>query len=138
MTGNQKAKFRVFRLAAIYFVTVFAVGFVLGTLRVILLVPNIGARYAELLEIPFMIGGIYFPGLWIAYRSESKRQALGIGFLALAIMLGAEMLLAAIVFRKLPMEALFNKDPFSGTAYYVALLVFAMMPAWMVNRTAPN
>lgn len=138
MTGSQKANVRVIRLAAIYFVIVFTVGFVLGTFRVILLVPIIGARYAELLEIPIMLVAIYFAGRWIAFRSESKRQALCIGFLALAIMLGAEVLLAAILFGILPMEALFNKDPFSGTAYYVALLMFAMMPAWIVSRTAPN
>lgn len=118
----------VIRLAAIYFTIVFAVGFILGTFRVILLVPNIGARNAELLEIPVMLMAIYFAARWIAFRSASQRQALWVGCLALSILLGAEVLLAALLFRKPPMEALFNKDPVSGSAYYVALLVFAIMP----------
>ncbi len=138
MADSQMANSRVIRLAAIYFCDCVCSGFVLGTLRVIFLVPTIGARYAELLEIPFMLCVVYFAARWIAFRSESKRQALGTGFLALAILVGTEVLMAAILFGKLPMEALFNKDPISGTAYYVALLVFALMPAWIVSRKAPN
>lgn len=124
------------RLAAVYFATVFAMGFVLGTLRVILLVPNVGARYAELLEIPVMLVAIYFAGRWIAFRAKNSREALGIGFLALAMLLGAELLLAAILFGKSPMEALFNKDPISGTAYYLSLVVFAFAPRWLLRRRA--
>ncbi len=116
------------RLAAIYFAIVFALGFVLGTLRVILLVPNVGARNAELLEIPIMLGAVYFAGRWIAARSETQQHALGVGFLALAMLLVAEIVLAAILFGKSPREALLNKDPISGTAYYLSLLVFAIAP----------
>ena len=124
------------RLAAIYFAIVFAVGFLLGTLRVILLVPNMGARNAELLEIPVMLVAIVFVGRWIAFRSASQRQALWTGFLALAMLLGAEVALAALLFRKPPMEALFNKDPVSGTAYYCSLLVFAIMPRMQFRNEA--
>ena len=122
------------RLAVIYFTILFAIGFVLGTLRVILLVPNMGARSAELVEIPVMLVAIYFAGRWIALRTASRRQALEVGCLALAILLVAEVSLAAILFRKPPMEALFNKDPVSGTAYYLSLVVFAVMPWWLFDR----
>ncbi len=95
---------------------------------------HIGARNAELLEIPVMLVAVYFAGRWVAFRSGSQRQALGIGFLALAMLLGAEVLLAAVLFRKLPLDALLNKDPISGAAYYFALLVFAIMPRWLFQK----
>ncbi|MDX1925211.1 MAG: hypothetical protein SFV81_01755 [Pirellulaceae bacterium] len=119
------------RLALTYFAILFAIGFVLGTLRVMLLVPSLGPRNAELLEIPVMLVAIFFVGRWIARHCQGRKQAVGVGCMALALLLSAEVMLAAILFRKSPMEALLDKDPVSGAAYYVSLLLFAIMPAWM-------
>lgn len=123
------------RLAITYFAIIFAIGFVLGTLRVILLVPAIGGRIAELLEIPIMLAAIYPVGGWIGRQAKSPREALIIGFSALAILLGAEILLAFFLFGKTPIDALFNKDPLSGTAYYLALLVYALAPWWLYRAS---
>jgi hypothetical protein len=38
-----------------YFAFVFGVGFVLGTIRTLWVVPRFGARMAELMEAPFML-----------------------------------------------------------------------------------
>lgn len=122
------------QLAIKYFAIIFATGFVLGTLRVILLVPNIGARNAELLEIPVMLAAIFLVGRWIAFQCKSRQQAFRSGFVALAMMLGAEVLLAALLLGKTPMDALLNKDPVSGSAYYLSLLVFAMVPGLLYGR----
>ncbi len=127
------------RLAATYFVFIFAIGFALGVLRVLLLVPSLGARNAELLEIPIMLVAIYFVARWVATKATSQRQAYGVGVLALAMLLTAEVALAAILFGKSPAEALFHKDPLSGTAYYMSLAVFALMPGWLTgNRPLPR
>lgn len=130
----ERANQQVIQLAIKYFAIIFATGFVLGTLRVMLLVPNLGARNAELLEIPVMLAAIFVVGRWIAFQSNSRQQAFRTGFLALAMMLGAEILLAALLFGKMPMDALLNKDPVSGSAYYLALLVFAMVPGLLYGR----
>lgn len=127
---------RVIRLAAFYFGAVFAAGYVLGILRTTFFVPLVGTRYAELIEIPFMLLIVYFVGRLISQRASSQRQAHGIGIVALGMLLSAEVLLAAMLFRKSPVEALFNKDPVSGTAYYLSLLVFAVLPGWLRGRTA--
>ncbi len=122
----------VIRLAAIYFAMVFSIGFVLGTLRVIVLVPKLGTRISELIELPLMVLAVYIVGRWIAHQTISSRQALQTGMLALAFLLVAEVLLGALLFGKSPIESLFHKDPISGTAYYLSLLVFAMVP-WYVR-----
>ena len=44
---------------AVYFLMVFAVGFVLGVARTLWLVPRVGIRWAELLEMPVMLVVIY-------------------------------------------------------------------------------
>ncbi len=52
------------------------------------------------------------------------------------MLLVAEVVLAAALFGKSPIEALFNKDPVSGTAYYLALIVFALMPRLLFSELA--
>ena len=122
---------RMIRLATIYFAAVFGAGFVLGILRVMFLVSQFGRRYAELIEIPLMLLVIYVAARWVAQKSNSQQEALRVGMLALAMLLSAEVLLAAVMFGKWPMDALLNKDPVSGTAYYLSLLVFAVLPSWV-------
>ena len=48
-------KWNVIKYGFTYFALVFAAGFVLGVIRVLLVEPRIGARYAELIEIPVML-----------------------------------------------------------------------------------
>ena len=48
------------KAALLYFLTVFGAGFLLGPIRIFLLVPKIGVRAAELIEMPIMLTAIYF------------------------------------------------------------------------------
>jgi hypothetical protein len=121
---------RIATFAIVYFAAVFAVGFVLGALRVTFVAPAVGERIAELAEMPFMIAASAF----FAWRLV-RRWWLGVGaalaggLLALALLLGAEL---ALVFslRGLTLEQyLASRDPVSGTAYVAALVVFMLAPA---------
>lgn len=52
----------------IYFGLVFSVGFVLGIARVLLLVPQLGERWAEIAEAPLMLVAILFSARFIVRR----------------------------------------------------------------------
>lgn len=131
MTGNHSCA-RVLAPAAAYFGLVFAVGFVLGTLRVLVLVPSVGERAAELLETPFMVLASYLAARWTVRRfrvpaSGGARLAVGLG--ALALLLGAEVAVVLLVQGVSLREYVANRDPVSGTVYLGALALFALMPA---------
>jgi len=126
---------RIAAFAVVYFLAVFAVGFVLGTLRVTLVVPAVGAPAAELAEIPFMLAVIVF----LAWRLV-RRWRLGIGsavvggVIALVLLLGAEFALVGIV-RGLTIEQwVASRANVAGAVYAAALAVFMLAPAGAASR----
>jgi len=127
---------------AAYFGWVFAAGFALGVLRVLLLVPRLGERWAELLEMPLMIVASYFAACWTVRRFALPADRIGlqlsIGLVALALLLGAELgvllRLRGLTFS----EYVASRDPVAGGAYVVALLVFALMPVLVGRRESSS
>lgn len=78
----------------VYFLLVFGTGFVLGTIRVFLIVPLVGHRTAELLEMPLMLIATVLTARWTIRRfSEPRTSAarLSIGGIALGLMLAGEL-----------------------------------------------
>jgi hypothetical protein len=121
----------VIRAGAGYFALVFGAGFLLGSIRVPLLVPRYGERTAELLEAPIMLAVIYFASRYISRRfdlASSARLSIAVGLLALALLLAAELLLAAVLQGRSVAEYVSGRDPVSGSAYLASLLVYALMP----------
>jgi hypothetical protein len=131
---------RVAAFAVVYFVAVFAVGFVLGALRVMFVVPAVGERVAELCEMPFMIAA----SVLVAWQLV-RRWRLGIapaaagGVISLALLLGAELALVGFT-RGLTIEQyVASRDPVAGVAYVGALVVFMLAPAgaaWRLREQA--
>jgi hypothetical protein len=127
---------QILQAAVLYFLLVFGAGFALGTGRVLFLVPLVGERTAELLEMPLMLGVIVFAARWIVrYRLATPRLSttLSVGFLSLGIMLFAELGMGMWLRGMSATEVFLNRDPVSGTAYYVSLLLFAAMPALLAR-----
>jgi len=125
---------RKFRAGLVYFALVFGAGFVLGSVRVPFLVPRIGAR---LLEMPFMFFAVLFSARYIVARYHLPPDAsirFSVGFIALAMLLTAELLLNTVVLRQSPIEYVTSRDPIAGAAYLVMLGLFAVMP-WLVHRS---
>lgn len=128
---------RVLRAAAAYFGLVFAVGFALGVWRTLLLVPRLGERWAELVEMPLMVGASYLAARWVVRRFAVPRAAksrLVVGSAALGLLLIAELLVVFLVQRVSLAESLAGRDPVSGAVYLLALVLFALMP-WLVGRS---
>lgn len=128
----MKARHSNLTLGACYFGVVFAAGFLLGVPRVLWLVPRLGERSAELLEMPVM--GLVM--LVTARALVRRNPSLGVGDwtrvggLALALLIAAELSLAFLLEGLSPRQALLQRDPVSGSVYLCMLLVFAALPAW--------
>jgi hypothetical protein len=118
-----------------YFAIVFGAGALLGTLRVLWVAPAVGARVAELAELPVMLAIAAVAARWVVRRlALGFGERLGAGILALALVLACEftVVLAA---RGLTLARYFDTfDPVSGTAYYLSLLVFMVLPLWFEPR----
>lgn len=118
---------------ALYYLVVFAVGFVLGVVRTTWLVPVMGERWAELAEIPLMLFAIVLAAQWVVRRFDLRDRSvglrLGVGALALVLLLATE-LTVVLRLRGLSLSGYLRaRDPVSGIAYAVSLLLFAAMPA---------
>jgi hypothetical protein len=57
----------------LYFAIVFAVGFVLGTIRVLLLVPHLGSTLAVSIELPLILVVSWFTCRWLTRRLHVPR-----------------------------------------------------------------
>jgi hypothetical protein len=122
--------------AVLYFLLVFGAGFVLGTVRVLVLVPLLGETAAELSEMPLMLGIIAASARWIVRHGlvqDRRSSALVVGFIALGMVLIADLAVGMWLRGLSATEVFLDRDPVSGAAYYVSLLLFAAMPAIMTR-----
>ena len=121
----------------LYFMLVFGAGFVLGPIRILLVAPKVGNRAAELLECPVMILITFVAARWIVVRfgvSKSMPVRLGIGVFALVLLIGAEIAVGMALRGMSLSEVIMNRDPVSGSAYFLSLVLFGLMPA-LVERS---
>jgi hypothetical protein len=122
---------QILKAGLLYFALIFGVGFVLGTVRTLWIVPRFGTRIAELMEMPVMFVVTVLAARWVARRlclPPAPATRLGVGFVALAFLLISEFSFV-LWLRGLPIgEYLANRDPVAGTAYIVMLGAFSVMP----------
>ena len=64
---------RILKAGGLYFALVFAAGFALGTIRVLWVVPALGARTAELMEMPFMLVVTVVVARWVVGRRSTSQ-----------------------------------------------------------------
>jgi hypothetical protein len=125
------------KAGVVYFALVFAAGFALGAFRVLVVVPRLGARAAELIEAPLMLAVTFLAARWTVRRLAVRpawTRRLGMGALALVLLLALEFTLV-LGLRGLSLREYFaTLDPVSGTVYYVLLAVFALMPLFVERR----
>ena len=124
-----------FKAILLYFIIVLGTGFALGVVRVPFLVPRLGERYAELLEMPIMFVVIVLAARYVVGRfklAPDLRLRLQVGFSALALSVAAELLLATVLQSQSLAQYIASRDPVSGSVYLVLLLVFALMPALLL------
>lgn len=121
----------------LYFALVFGTGFLLGPIRLLWLVPRFGTRIAELMEMPVMLVVIVLAARWTVRRlavPSTPRSRLGMGGIALVLLLVAELTLVLWLQGLSIREYLASRDPVSGTVYSVLLGVFAVMPLLVARK----
>ncbi len=86
------------RAGLIYFAGVFALGFLLGVVRILWLVPRLGETVAVLFELPVMLAAAWlWAGLLLQRLSVPRRAApaLVMGGVGFALLMAAEFALGA-------------------------------------------
>lgn len=138
-TSRQEARtgMQILKAGVLYFLFVFGAGFVLGPIRILWVVPRLGTRVAELLEAPIMFVIAIVAGSQIVRRLAvplKPSSRLGMGGIALGLMLIAEFTLVLWLRGLSIREYLAGRDSVAGTVYYVMLAAFAIMPLLVARR----
>jgi hypothetical protein len=125
---------QILKAGILYFALVFGAGFVLGAVRTLLVVPRVGTRMAELMEMPIMLVVTIVVSRWVVLRLLVPFARLGMGGIALGLPLAAEFGFVLWV-RGLSIRQYFaSRDRVSGAVYYAMLGLFAIMPLLVARR----
>ena len=89
------------RAGSLYFALIFALGFVLGAVRTLLVAPRYGEPLAVLIELPVMLTASWFVCGWVLRRvpvQASPGPRLAMGAVAFALLMLAEITLSMTAF----------------------------------------
>ena len=131
MPDPTTSSVQIVKAGLAYFALVMGVGFLLGMVRVPFLVPRLGERMAELIEMPVMFVVIGLSARFVVTRFALPPTAsvrLQVGFVALALAVCAELLLAVALQGQSVRAYIASRDPVPGSVYLVMLGLFAFMP----------
>lgn len=117
-----------------YFVALFSLGFVLGTIRVVFVAPRFGQLTATFAEVPVMLTVAFFACRWATRRWQVPRTiairwAMALWFLALLTFF--EMLLGATLFARTLAEQWAALATPSGLLGLSAQIIAALLPLFV-------
>jgi hypothetical protein len=129
---------RAVKAGVVYFLLMFAVGWILGPIRELWAVPHFGRVEATLLEATIMLVAMVLAARWVIRRFEVRQTppaTIAIGLVALGVLIPAEI--AGVVF----VRGLSFQDYFSsfltapGMISLVMFLIFTAMPSLVTLLT---
>jgi hypothetical protein len=117
---------------------VFALGFVLGTIRVLWLAPLVGLLPATLIELPMMLGASWIASGWLVRRFAitDGGAALAIGGLAFTLLMAAELALGVGLMGLTVGQWLADFGKAHAAAGLAGQIMFALMPWWRAQARA--
>lgn len=123
--------------ATVYFLALFALGFVLGTIRVLFVAPQIGVLRATLLEVPLMLTAAFFMCRWAVRRWQASpalaaRWVMGLWFLVLLALF--ETLLGVTLFGQTLDETWAGLATVAGLVGLTAQVIAAVLPLFVGRR----
>ena len=122
---------RTFKAAAVYFLLIFAVGWVLGPIRELWAVPRFGRMTGVLLEGPIMLIAMIISARWVIRRFDlprTLRTTISMGLVAVGILAVAEIAGVLWVRRLSLQEYLWSLVTGPGVISLLMFLLFAAMP----------
>ena len=119
------------KAGAAYFAIVFVAGFVLGTLRVLLLAPRFGELVAVMIELPLMLAVSWIACGWVLRRFQVPPRIaprFSMGAIAFALLMLAEITLSVGAFGASMSDYLDELSTPHGLVGLAGQLLFALMP----------
>ena len=124
---------------AAYFAVVFAIGFVLGTVRVLALAPRLGELGAGLVELPVILTASWFVAAAVVRRfavpATVPARAL-MGGTALILLLAAEAGLAVFLFGRTLAAHLGSYGELVPLMGLMGQIAFAAFPLMQIRRAS--
>ena len=128
--------FQATKAGALYAIVVFSIGFVLGTIRVLLLAPRLGETIAVIVEAPVILAASWFVCRWCVDRLDVRRTVSArslMGLVAFLVLISAEVGMGAMFGRSLG-DQLAGYGSAAGVIGLAAQVVFATFPVLQVWR----
>jgi hypothetical protein len=121
-----------FKAGLAYFIVVFGFGFLLGTFRMLVMVPVVGEISAVMLEMPIMLAISWFSSRWLSGQLSvpaALAPRLVMGGLAFALLMVAEVGLSIFGFGRTLAEHLASYCQFASIIGLLGQAAFASFPA---------
>jgi hypothetical protein len=128
-----------FKAGFLYFLILFLVGFLFGTIRVLLVVPRIGELWAVLFEVPLMLAISWWVCRKISlqilkvWEMQSRILMGGSAFLLLIL---SEILLSLLVFDRTAGEYFQGFTTLAGLVGLLGQIAFGFIP--ILQRVGPK
>jgi membrane associated rhomboid family serine protease len=122
---------RAIRAGTVYFLLLYAIGFLLGATRELLLAPRFGVVVASALEALPMLAAIFHFAPLLARRFGVAPKSAGrmlMGFFGLVLLIGAEIAMTRAMRGLSPEQWLAHFASVEGVIYAALLAAFAAMP----------
>lgn len=129
--GGESQLIRPVAAGFAYAILAFAVGFALGTVRVLFVVPRVGATVAVLFEMPVILGASWWLSRWCVIRFKVSRATaarLVMGLAAFLVLTMAEAILSVVLFERPLSEYLADLTTLTGAIGLAAQVAFASFP----------
>lgn len=127
------------RAGAAYFALVFAIGFALGTIRVLVVIPRFGDTNAVLIELPVMLVLSWMACAWLVHRfavPPRTAERLAMGALAFALLMVGELAVSVFGFGQTVTEHLATYRTLGAQLGLAAQVGFALFP--LIQRWLPQ
>lgn len=141
MRNRTNRPLRPLWAGAAYFVLVFACGFALGTVRVLLVAPAVGELAAVLLEAPVILAIAWLASGWLVKRMApppGPGERLLTGVIAFACLMGAELALTVLAFGGRATDMVAGWATPAGAVGLASQIAFAFFPLAQRPPTGAN